>query len=117
MAQYEHLPLYKASMDLAVYLENTVKGFSRYHKYTLGSDLRKLAHRVVMLVIQVNSERDKAATFRELRDTVEQLKVTARMCKEVKAFKSFNAFQQVMESVISVGRQSEGWLKSVRGVK
>jgi hypothetical protein len=35
MARYEHLPLYKASIDLAVYIEQIVAGFSRYHKYTL----------------------------------------------------------------------------------
>jgi len=39
MARYEHLPIYKKAMDLAVYLEKIVRGFSRYHKYTLGSEL------------------------------------------------------------------------------
>ena len=37
MAQYEHLPIYKKAMDIADYLENLVRGFSRYHKYTLGA--------------------------------------------------------------------------------
>jgi hypothetical protein len=36
MARYEHLPIYKTAMDLAVYLEQVVHNFSRYHKYTLG---------------------------------------------------------------------------------
>ena len=40
MAHYEHLPIYKKSLDLAVYIETVVKGFARYHKYTLGSELR-----------------------------------------------------------------------------
>ena len=40
MAQAEHLPIYKASYDLCLYLEQVVRGFSRYHKYTLGADLR-----------------------------------------------------------------------------
>ena len=37
MARYEHLPIDKTAMDLAVYLEQVVRNFSRYHKYTLGS--------------------------------------------------------------------------------
>lgn len=41
MARYEHLPIYKTAMDLTVYLEQVVRNFSRYHKYTLGSDLRQ----------------------------------------------------------------------------
>ena len=49
MARYEHLPIYKASVDLAVYIEQIVIGFSRYHKYTLGSELRELSHRIIIL--------------------------------------------------------------------
>jgi hypothetical protein len=41
MAQTEHLPIYKASYDLCLYLEQVVRSFSRYHKYALGSDLRE----------------------------------------------------------------------------
>ena len=40
MARTEHLPIYKASYDLWLYLEHVVHGFSRYHRYTLGTDLR-----------------------------------------------------------------------------
>ena len=36
MTRFDHLPLYKTTMDLAVYMETVVRGFSRYHKYTLG---------------------------------------------------------------------------------
>ena len=41
MARYGHLPIYKKAMDLAVHMEQTVRNFSRYHKYTLGSELRE----------------------------------------------------------------------------
>ena len=40
MAQTEHLPIYKRSYDLCLSLEQVVRSFSRYHKYTLGADLR-----------------------------------------------------------------------------
>jgi len=43
MARTEHLAIYKASYDLRLYLEQVVHGFSRYHKYTLGTDLRDAA--------------------------------------------------------------------------
>jgi hypothetical protein len=33
MARYEHLPIYKQAMDVAVYFERVVAGFSRYHRY------------------------------------------------------------------------------------
>ncbi len=40
MARYEHLPIYKQAMDVAVHFEKVVAGFSRYYKYTLGTELR-----------------------------------------------------------------------------
>ena len=50
MARYEHLPIYKTAMDLAVYLEQVVRNFSRYHKYTLGSDLRQQSREPVRMI-------------------------------------------------------------------
>ena len=47
MARYEHLPIYKTAMDLTIYLEQVVRNFSRYHKYTLGSDLRQQSRELV----------------------------------------------------------------------
>ena len=88
MAQYEHLPIYKKAFDMTIYIENAVKGFSRYHKYTLGTDLRDISRTVVRLIVRANSERKRLATLVHLRDTIEELKVTVRVCKEVKAFKN-----------------------------
>jgi len=37
MARYEHLPICECALDLTVHFEKLVAGFSRYHKYTLGT--------------------------------------------------------------------------------
>jgi len=50
VARYEHLPIYKQAMDVAVHFEQVVAGFSRYHKYTLGTDLRNKSREVVALI-------------------------------------------------------------------
>ena len=42
-----HLPIYKAAFDLNVYVEQIVRHFSRYHKYTLGTELRERARSLV----------------------------------------------------------------------
>jgi hypothetical protein len=36
MARYEHLPIYKKTMDLTIYFEKVVRNFSRYHEYVLS---------------------------------------------------------------------------------
>ena len=55
MARYEHLPIYKKAMDVAVYFEKAVAGFSRYHKYTIGTDLRNKSREIVGLIVKANS--------------------------------------------------------------
>ena len=74
MAQYEHLPIYRNAFDLSVYLENTVRNFSRYHKYTLGSDLRDISRQIVRLIIMANSDRDKIATLEKVKGTALSMK-------------------------------------------
>lgn len=32
MVRYEHLPIYKKAMDVAIHFEKVVAGFSRYHR-------------------------------------------------------------------------------------
>ena len=41
MSHTRHLPIWKAAFDLAVHLEHAVRRFPRYHKYTLGTELRQ----------------------------------------------------------------------------
>ena len=48
MARYENLPIYKAALDLTVLFEKVVAGFSRYHKHTLGTELRECSRAVLM---------------------------------------------------------------------
>ena len=59
MARYEHLPIYKAALDAAVHFEQVVAGFSRYHKYTLGTELRRASREVVLGIIRANSARER----------------------------------------------------------
>jgi hypothetical protein len=73
------------SIRLAVHLENTVRGFARYHKYTLGSELRNGSRWIVEWIIKANSSAQREPVLLELRDVIEQVKVTARICQEVKS--------------------------------
>ena len=114
MARYEHLPIYKQALDVAVHFERLVMGFSRYHKYTLGAELRNKSREVVALVVKANAVRDKAPELLLLRDKLEELLLLMRLAKEVKAFKSFDAYRHIVERVVSVCRQNEGWLRSLK---
>jgi hypothetical protein len=114
MARYEHLPIYKQAMDVAVHFEQVVAGFSRYHKYTLGSELRSKSHEVVALIVKANAARDRRMELLRLREALDELLILVRLAKEVRAFRSFKSFQFAIEQVVAVCRQNEGWLRSTQ---
>ena len=111
VARYEHLPIYKKAMDLTIYFEKIVRNFSRYNKYTMGSDLREKSREIVGLIIKANSTTVKRPLLLELRERLEGLKILIRICKEVKAFNRFNSFVYASDLVIDISRQNEGWIK------
>ena len=114
MARYEHLPVYKSAMDMTVYFEQIVRHFERYHKYTIGSELRTLSRQAVLLIIKANNARDKVPRLEQLLEKLEEMKVLVRIAKEVKAFNSFHSFEVSVRHLDSVTRQCAGWLKSQR---
>ena len=57
MAQYEHLPIYKKAYDLTLYFEQIVRNFSRYHKYTVGTELRQHSREALRLTRTASSVR------------------------------------------------------------
>ena len=111
MARYEHRPIYKKSLDLTVYFEKTVAGFSRYHKYTLGTELRMTSREVLRGIIRANNSRERLAELLKLREILEDLLLLVRLAKEVKAFQSFDSYRFAAEEVVGVSRQNEGWIK------
>jgi hypothetical protein len=78
MAWYEHLPIYKKAMNLTIYFEKVVRSFSRYHKYTMGSELREKSREIVGLIIKANSTVERLPLLLDLRETLEELQVLLR---------------------------------------
>jgi len=117
MANYEHLPIFKKLMELSVLMEQVVQYFSRYHKYTLGSELRTMCHEALALVVEANSLRERGPVLMKLRTLLERIKIHLMLAREVKAFQSRNAFGQATEIVVDLCRQNEGWIRSTVGKK
>ena len=112
MARYEHLPIYKKAMELGIYLQNMVRNFSRYNKYSIGTDLRDLSRKILLLIIRSNSARDKRQFLKELVETCEMLKTMLVFAKEIEAFENFKSFQHASSMAVILCKQSEGWYKS-----
>jgi N-glycosylase/DNA lyase len=116
MARYEHLPIFREAYDLTVHVENLVRSFSRYHKYTLGTDLRNKTRGVLELIVEANNSRDdRAERLEELRRALENLKVLNRLCHDAKAFPGgTRSYLHMAERITNLARQNEGWIRSTR---
>lgn len=67
MARDEHLAMYRKAFGPLVYLETTVAGFSKAHRFGLGLDLGTLAQRIVQRVVRTNASPVRATDLAELR--------------------------------------------------
>lgn len=98
MARYDHLPIYRSAMKLAVHLENTVRGFPRYVKYTLGSEMRHEAQRVVGLIIRPDYVLVWKRSVNNLRRRVEKFEREQVRVEMYDGFTSLYAINQAPEA-------------------
>lgn len=58
-----------------MYIETVVRSFSRYHKYTLGAELRNLSREVLRLIHAANNTEGRAPLLQQIRERLEGLKI------------------------------------------
>ena len=116
MAHYRHLPIWKAALDLAVHLEHAVRRFPRYHKYTLGTELRQTSQRLCRGVARANNASLEArlVALDQLVLAVDEMKTLLTLSQEMRAFANFNEFAQATELAVVLGKLSGGWRRRVR---
>lgn len=111
MSYYEELPLYKQSLDFTIWVEKTVKNFPRYHKYTLGSELRNISREVTVLIARANAKKKRLDSLSKVRDKLEEMKILIRIGQELGVFAGFKSYEFAVAQVVGLARQNEGWLK------
>ena len=79
--RYDNLPIYKSALNLCVYTETIVKSFDKYHKYTLGEDLRNFSKELLFMIHRVNISQDKRNKLESLRDRCEDMKMLINLAK------------------------------------
>ena len=117
--RYRQLPVWRDANRLLLEVEQAVRGFSRYHKYTLGAELRRLSLNVCRLVAraaQADGARQRLRLVEQLAWCVEDLKIQVQLGKEIAAFASFSQFQRIAELSVLLGKQSGGGWKRARTV-
>jgi hypothetical protein len=109
---YEILPVYKSALDMVIYFEKIVRFFDKYNKYQIGTELRALSFEILSLVAEANTKQVRQECLEEAIKLLKRLKIKIHVCKELKAFHSFNSFEYSTKLVVSVLKQCEGWMRS-----
>ena len=73
-------------MELTVYIESIVQNFSRYHKYSIGSELRDKCREILYSIYKIYFAQNKKMAVEKLRDCVEELKIIIFLAKEIKSY-------------------------------
>jgi hypothetical protein len=112
MRHLNHLPIWRDANRLLLAIEQAVRAFPRYHKYTLGTELRRQAMQVCRLIMRAADQRaEQARWLGQLVVAIDDLKSSVQLAKELEAFRHFKEFQTVAELAVAVGKQSGGWRK------
>jgi hypothetical protein len=117
MARYEHLPIWHAAMTLSVAIEGAVAQFSRYHKYALGTELRRGAQAILGRIVRAaRASTQRVAELESLVLAVEHLKGQLTLARELRCCSSFTVWAELAELAVGIGKQSEGWFQQARRV-
>jgi len=107
-------PIARLAQRILADIENAVRRFPRYHKYTVGSDLRAQAMAVARCTHRAWRDADrKRERVEQLGEAIDDLKISLQLAKQVNAFGSFGEFEAIARSVNDLGRQSGGWRKQL----
>lgn len=104
----------KKAERLLVDIEAAVRDFARYHKYSIGSDMRAHACEVLRICHRAWRDRPRQAHWvTELVWAIDELKLSLRIGSLVKAFKSFAQFESLIRNAEEVGRCAGGWKREI----
>lgn len=90
-------------------------GWSRYHKYTSGAELRTLSRVVLKDIIAANDQREPAERLRYLRKALtnlEMLKIMLRLTHDGGGCTSRKQYLHLATQVVDVAKQLSGWERS-----
>jgi hypothetical protein len=103
-------PIAKLAERLQLDIEQAVRGFPRFHKYALGADLRTQAREVVRLCHRAWRDRPRQRHWTDqLVWAIDELKLDLQMGSQLRAFRNFAQFEQLIRQAETLGRQAGGW--------
>ncbi len=108
-----HLPIWRDANQFLLAIEKVVKHFPRYHKYTLGTELRKNALQMCLLIQQAwQQKQQQCALLLQLKQVIDEIKIQLHLAKKLQALPSFSTFEWLSKQAVQLGKQNGGWYKA-----
>jgi hypothetical protein len=111
MAQYEHLPIYKATYDFTLNVMHAVKQFPREYKHSLGERLRNECLDLVLLIYRANSSQNKKNHIEGILEKVPVVNMLLRLSMDLRIL-SYKRYGDLLLTLNSVGKQASGWIRA-----
>ena len=109
-SRFQPPPIIKAAERLLLEIEKAVRQFPRYHRYAVGTDLRRQAMVVYTNTNRAWRDRDyQAALVGQLVWDIDALKHCLQTAKLLHAFNSFRRFEMLARLAHELGTQAGGW--------
>ncbi len=109
------IALWRDANALLLEVERSVRHFPRYHKYTLGAEMRKQAMLVCRLINRAFMQKEsKLQSVQQLVLSINDLKLQIQLAKELQVFRNFAEFERLSVLAVQSGKQSGGWLRKLR---
>ena len=103
---------------MLVSIEVAVRHFPRYHKYTLGTEIRQQGMKICQLVNRAWRDKQNALIhLQRLVFAVDDLKLQLQVAKEIEAFPDFATFERLAQQARGLGKQSGGWLRRLQSAQ
>jgi len=82
----EKIKAYNKAIDLAVYFDKVVMNFSKYHKYSIGIDMKRLAQDIACDIQEAIETNNKLPV-----EKIKRLTTLVNICNLTKGFKNQNS--------------------------
>ena len=113
MANYDQLPVFKATYDLLLRIFHLCRHWQRDIRHTLGENLKKELLSMEQLVYQANSTTDKVPYISQARLAMVNVKLQIRIAHDLKEV-SLHQYASLAEQAEDISKQLAAWEKAVR---
>jgi len=108
-------PIYRDAYTLVVAIEQVVHKFGRYHKYTLGSELRHNAYLLLeYITFAINNKTQRLEWINKAHLNSERLKIKIQLAKTLNLYPSFKHFENIATLAVAVSKQCKSWQKKLQ---